>query len=903
MPSNGSSPGQASVGVYITYVRKEDATKAIAAIDGSIWDGRILRASYGTTKYCTYYLRGMSCQNPGCMYLHEPGEDADSFTKEDLAVGKHHQPQDQSSYDPYGNKPNPLGRPPLPHQGTSSSSLTPKAKPATVGSFHTNTSDWPAPGGERSNYDDKDDDGSALPATASWGKVNSNPSTPTLHNSTLRKSDGPPPLRSKGSTASIITGVVVNNGKRKEVNYAKDGSQMDSPVVDAPTPAEALAIESAAKQQVLLEQRQQQEQLRKQLQQQKQQQEAEQQAELLNLKLRKQKQSEQEREQQELQKQKQQQEMEQKMQKQKEKEERKKEQERQEKLQKEKEQQEKTQREQELKEQKEHEEREEKERVEKDRLNKERLEEERLEEERLEEERLKNERLEREQQEKEQLEKEMLERQREAKERKEREEREEQEMREQKERERKVKESRLAQNQPILTLGSFSFNPDPSLATLPHAFGGGDGVVPLGSETAGPFGLDTFAAFSNLPLTPTHYTGSFNPFSMDDEPLMRRSQVPTARSFLNDADYDPTSGRNRPVGPPIPGKPRQTSRFGFAMDNQYSDSFGREGYSDTQSMQDGFRALFPNVNVSFGQPNGSLNQHQQQPQQQSQQVQYHTSPLLHRQEASLNASVWGSGDKQDDIPYQRAMNQLEMDAMLTTPSSRMAEYHQQLSMQQLQQQPLPQQQHQHQHQHQQRSGPPGLVRNPMTPTMIKSPPPGLESLARNDYNGWSISQQAQQQPPPPPPPPPQQQQQQQQQQQLLQQLQQQQQQTSRLNNWASDSAIGDHGVGIRGGQDGAQDFFGAFLKSAVASQTTLGGSAAAPPNLAFQDPAIMSARISSSGNPRNSLVDSLQQPTVGGYSGSFGLVGHDPSSDIGVGNDITNSPLLQQFGLGPKRMD
>lgn len=43
MPVAGSSPGQASVGVYITYVRKEDAAKAIAAIDGSIWDGKILR--------------------------------------------------------------------------------------------------------------------------------------------------------------------------------------------------------------------------------------------------------------------------------------------------------------------------------------------------------------------------------------------------------------------------------------------------------------------------------------------------------------------------------------------------------------------------------------------------------------------------------------------------------------------------------------------------------------------------------------------------------------------------------------------------------------------------------------------------------------------------------------------
>jgi hypothetical protein len=43
MPMPGAVPGQPSLGVYITYVRKEDAAKAIAAIDGSIWDGKILR--------------------------------------------------------------------------------------------------------------------------------------------------------------------------------------------------------------------------------------------------------------------------------------------------------------------------------------------------------------------------------------------------------------------------------------------------------------------------------------------------------------------------------------------------------------------------------------------------------------------------------------------------------------------------------------------------------------------------------------------------------------------------------------------------------------------------------------------------------------------------------------------
>ncbi|WFD27043.1 RING-type E3 ubiquitin transferase [Malassezia nana] len=79
-----------STGVYVTYHSKEDAARAIVAIDGSKEPGgRIIRASYGTTKYCTAYLRNMPCSNPGCTYLHEPGEEADSFTKEDLATLRH----------------------------------------------------------------------------------------------------------------------------------------------------------------------------------------------------------------------------------------------------------------------------------------------------------------------------------------------------------------------------------------------------------------------------------------------------------------------------------------------------------------------------------------------------------------------------------------------------------------------------------------------------------------------------------------------------------------------------------------------------------------------------------------------------------------------------------------------
>ncbi|KAJ2779061.1 transcriptional repressor general negative regulator of transcription subunit 4 [Coemansia interrupta] len=84
----GSSSQHPTVGVYVTYTTKEESTRAINAVDGSILEGRVLRATFGTTKYCSYYLRNIPCQNPGCMYLHEPGEEADSFTKEDLAANR-----------------------------------------------------------------------------------------------------------------------------------------------------------------------------------------------------------------------------------------------------------------------------------------------------------------------------------------------------------------------------------------------------------------------------------------------------------------------------------------------------------------------------------------------------------------------------------------------------------------------------------------------------------------------------------------------------------------------------------------------------------------------------------------------------------------------------------------------
>ncbi|KAJ9300169.1 hypothetical protein DTO271G3_2286 [Paecilomyces variotii] len=80
----GGNPNQ-GIGVYVTFLRKADAATCIAAVDGSVNGDRVLRAQYGTTKYCSSFLRNEQCNNRNCTFLHETGEDTDSFSRQDLS--------------------------------------------------------------------------------------------------------------------------------------------------------------------------------------------------------------------------------------------------------------------------------------------------------------------------------------------------------------------------------------------------------------------------------------------------------------------------------------------------------------------------------------------------------------------------------------------------------------------------------------------------------------------------------------------------------------------------------------------------------------------------------------------------------------------------------------------------
>ncbi len=83
----GSSTASTSVSAYVTFVHKEDAKASIQSLEGHWIENHVLRASFGTTKYCNNFIRGLSCNNPECVYLHEMGNDEDRFTKAEIQAG------------------------------------------------------------------------------------------------------------------------------------------------------------------------------------------------------------------------------------------------------------------------------------------------------------------------------------------------------------------------------------------------------------------------------------------------------------------------------------------------------------------------------------------------------------------------------------------------------------------------------------------------------------------------------------------------------------------------------------------------------------------------------------------------------------------------------------------------
>ena len=84
--NTGTGP---TASAYVTYAHNDDAQQCIDCVDGCVMEGRVLRACFGTTKYCNAWLKNVPCNNPDCLYLHEKGTASDSFTKDEMVNRGH----------------------------------------------------------------------------------------------------------------------------------------------------------------------------------------------------------------------------------------------------------------------------------------------------------------------------------------------------------------------------------------------------------------------------------------------------------------------------------------------------------------------------------------------------------------------------------------------------------------------------------------------------------------------------------------------------------------------------------------------------------------------------------------------------------------------------------------------
>lgn len=85
---NTNSPNGPSYSAYVTYAYPHEASIAILCLDNKIINNHLIRASFGTTKYCSFFLQRIECINKDCLFLHRKACDSDIIKREDLNVNK-----------------------------------------------------------------------------------------------------------------------------------------------------------------------------------------------------------------------------------------------------------------------------------------------------------------------------------------------------------------------------------------------------------------------------------------------------------------------------------------------------------------------------------------------------------------------------------------------------------------------------------------------------------------------------------------------------------------------------------------------------------------------------------------------------------------------------------------------
>lgn len=85
---NQNSPYGPSYSAYVTFSKPSEASIAILSLDETMVDNHLIRASFGTTKYCSFFLKGVECTNKDCLFLHYLADENDIIKRGDLNSNK-----------------------------------------------------------------------------------------------------------------------------------------------------------------------------------------------------------------------------------------------------------------------------------------------------------------------------------------------------------------------------------------------------------------------------------------------------------------------------------------------------------------------------------------------------------------------------------------------------------------------------------------------------------------------------------------------------------------------------------------------------------------------------------------------------------------------------------------------
>ncbi len=76
--SSGHTP-KPSYGAYVTFIKSFDAAITVIALNKFILDGYQIKASFGMTRYCTFFLKNEKCPKKKCSYIHKTASEKDCF--------------------------------------------------------------------------------------------------------------------------------------------------------------------------------------------------------------------------------------------------------------------------------------------------------------------------------------------------------------------------------------------------------------------------------------------------------------------------------------------------------------------------------------------------------------------------------------------------------------------------------------------------------------------------------------------------------------------------------------------------------------------------------------------------------------------------------------------------------